>query len=135
MSRRLATMVLPFALLGGACATTPSDVRAVVAPAHVQGGEWFAQTGCTSCHSIAVYGIHNLASTGPDLSLAVEDVQKRFGRPLEDFLAAPTGTMAMVLSSRIPLTPEQRGLTIDRLREAYRLYQEKNGTLAPAASH
>jgi hypothetical protein len=33
------------------------------------------------------------------LSLAVEDVPKRFGRSLEDFLHAPTGTMAMVLSS------------------------------------
>ena len=91
-----------------------------VASAEVQGDEWFRQSGCTACHSVGVYGIRNLAATGPDLSLAVEDVPRRFGRSLDDFLQAPSGTMAMVLSHRIRMTPEERLVAIDKLQEAHR---------------
>jgi len=45
---------------------------------------------------------------GPDLAIAVDDVPKRFGVPLEKFLEQPTGTMAIVLGSQIKLTAEQR---------------------------
>lgn len=81
------------------------------------------QTGCTACHSVTVYGLWNPAVSAPDLSLAVVDVPKRFGRSLEDFLHAPTGTMAMVLSTRIQLDAGQRDLAIAKLKEAFALHQ------------
>lgn len=84
---------------------------------------------------MSVYGIRNFAATAPDLSVAVEDVPRRFGRTLDDFLQAPTGTMAMVLAGRITLTPEDRALAIERLKEAYRKHQESAGSDRPVASH
>jgi hypothetical protein len=113
----------------------PSEATALVAPGNVPQAEWFKQTGCTDCHSISVYRVFNLAATGPDLSMAVEDVPRRFGRSLDDFLRAPTGTMSMVLSTRIQLTPEQRLVAIDKLKEAYRVYQHSRGAGGPVPSH
>ena len=138
---RLHRAVIALTLAGAAVATSrcapvrPSEARPVVAPAHVQGGDWFKQTGCTDCHSISAYRIFNLAAIGPDLSEAVEDVPRRFGRSLDEFLQAPTGTMSMVLTTRIPLTPEQRWLAGERLKEAYRVHQESKGFGRPVASH
>ena len=118
-----------------ACAPVhPSEAQA--APSQVlPGGEWFKQKGCTDCHSIAAYRMWNLTAQGPDLSEAVEDVPRRFGRSLEDFLHAPSGTMAMVLSTRIPLTGEERDLAIARLHEAYRRHQGLSDELRPLKSH
>lgn len=112
-----------------------TEARPVVAPAHVPGGEWFVQTGCTKCHSVSVYGIYNLASTAPDLSIAVEDVPGRFGRSLDDFFTSPSGTMDLVLSTAIPMTPDERRVAIDKLKEAYRRRQETTGPGPPVASH
>jgi hypothetical protein len=97
--------------------------------------EWFVQTGCTACHSISVYGVTNLVVNAPDLSVAVEDVQRRFGRPLDDFLRAPTGTMAMVLSSRIQLSESDRQVAIEKLEDAYARYQQARGIGRPVSSH
>ena len=112
-----------------------SEARPVVAPANVAGGDWFVRTGCTKCHSVSVYGIHTLASTAPDLSIAVEDVPRRFGRTLDDFFASPSGTMAMVLSTAIPMTLEQRQIAIVKLKEAYRRRQEATAAGHPVPSH
>jgi hypothetical protein len=62
---------------------------------------------------------------GPDLAVAVEDVQARFGRTLDDFLARPTGTMEVVLSTMITLTPEERNEAIEKLRQAFTLKQQQ----------
>lgn len=118
-----------------ACAPPPPAEAATIAGPDVHGADWFKQTGCTACHSISAYNVLNLTSIAPDLSLAVEDVPRRFGVSLDEFLQAPTGTMSMVLSSRIPLTPEQRTLAATRLKAAYRRHQEKSGVLQPIASH
>jgi hypothetical protein len=128
-------LLLAGAVAAGCAGDSHAEPRFTVAAADVQGGEWFEQTGCTTCHSITVYGIRNLAATAPDLSVAVEDVPRRFGRTLDDFLQAPTGTMAMVLSSRIPLTPDQRALAIEKLKDAYREHQSALGAARPVASH
>ena len=103
--------------------------------ADVQGGEWFRKAGCIDCHSMTVYRINNLTAVAPDLSLAVEDVPRRFGVTLDEFLQAPTGTMAMVLSTRIPLTPEQRIVAVNKLKEAFREHEEAAGAVHPVASH
>jgi cbb3-type cytochrome oxidase cytochrome c subunit len=88
-------------------------------------GAWFVQTGCFVCHSIAALGVRSPAQIGPDLSTAVEDVQKRFGKTLDDFIANPTGTMSVVLSRQIILTDEQKAVAIQKLREAFQIYQQQ----------
>ena len=118
-----------------ACAPVQSARAQSVPSEQLPGGQWFRQTGCTDCHSISAYRMWNLAAQGPDLSLAVEDVPKRFGRSLEDFLHAPTGTMAMVLSSRIPLTAAERDIAITKLHEAYRRHQGLAEPIRPLSSH
>ena len=113
-------LVAAIALLGAGacfagCAAVNSSEAHAAAAAHAREGDWFVKTGCTACHSVSVYDMRSVTATGPDLSVAVEDVPKRFGRSLEDFLSAPTGTMAMVLSE--PNPPHGPG-TRRRRREA-----------------
>jgi cytochrome c2 len=88
-------------------------------------GAWFVKTGCFVCHSIEVLGVKSPAQIGPDLSSAVEDVQSRFGRTIDDFLASPTGTMSVVLSRQIVLTPAEKAVAIEKLREAFAEYQKR----------
>lgn len=71
-------------------------------------GAIFLSKGCPQCHSIAALGIRSPAEVGPDLTLAYEDVQNRFGLELDEFLRTPTGTMQVVLSSAIQLSPAER---------------------------
>lgn len=101
---------------------TPEEIAAE-ARMNTGPGAWFVKTGCYVCHSLSVFGIFSPAQIGPDLSNAVEDVQSRFGRTIDDFLAAPTGTMSVVLSRQIILTPEQKAIAVQKLREAFAEYQ------------
>lgn len=96
-------------------------------------GAWFVKTGCFVCHSISVYGVNSPAQIGPDLSTAVEDVQSRFGKTIDDFMDKPEGTMAVVLSRQIILTPEEKQVAIQKLREAFAEHQRKKEQ-APAAA-
>ena len=111
-------------------------------------GAWFVKTGCFVCHNISSLGVKSPAQIGPDLSTAVEDVQSRFGRTLDDFLKSPTGTMSVVLSRQIVLTDAEREVAIQKVREAYAEYlkqkaapgkgvptQAGKGAPAPAAGH
>ena len=84
-------------------------------------GAFFVKKNCFVCHSVSTLEIDAAAQIGPDLALAVEDVQSRFGRTLDDFLLRPTGTMEVVLATMIPLTPEERQEAIEKLRLAYEL--------------
>ena len=97
-------------------------------------GGWFVQTGCFVCHSIRTLGVKSRANIGPDLSNAVEDVQSRFGRTIDDFLREPTGTMSVVLSRQIILTPEQKAIAIGKLREAFAEYQKQQAGRSARAS-
>lgn len=94
-------------------------------------GAWFVKTGCFVCHSISALGVESPAQIGPDLSTAVDDVQSRFGVTIDDFLRAPTGTMSVVLSRQIILSPEEKQIAIQKLREAFAEYQKQKaaGTL------
>jgi hypothetical protein len=96
-------------------------------------GAWFVKTGCFVCHSISALGVKSPAQIGPDLSTAVEDVQSRFGRTVDDFLASPTGTMSVVLSRQIVLTPSEKAVAIEKLREAFAEYQKQKAK-APVMS-
>ena len=97
---------------------TPDEVEAE-ARMRTGPGAWFVKTGCFVCHSISAFGVRSPAQIGPDLSTAVEDVQSRFGRTIDDFLREPSGTMSVVLSRQIILSPEQKQVAIGKLREAF----------------
>ncbi len=115
---------IPAAYVAGTPRTDPATEDEARAEQEMKTGPgaWFVSTGCFVCHSISVFGVKSPAQIGPDLSNAVEDVQSRFGRTLDDFLDAPTGTMAVVLSRQIVLTPEQKQVAVQKLREAFDLY-------------
>lgn len=87
-------------------------------------GAFFVKKMCFTCHSVSTLGVDAAAQIGPDLSIAVEDVQSRFGRTLDDFLAKPTGTMSVVLSTMITLTDDERKEAIEKLHHAYDLKKE-----------
>jgi len=91
-------------------------------------GDWFVKNGCIACHTVSVYGVTGLAPVGPDLSNAVEDVKARFGRTLEDFLKEPQGTMQMVFTQLLVLTPEQKATALEQLRAAFKEYQRQKAT-------
>jgi hypothetical protein len=126
---------LPAAYLRGAPRTdpqTPEEIeeerRMLTGP-----GAWFVKTGCFICHNVSSLGVRSPAQIGPDLSIAVEDVQARFGRTVDDFLRAPTGTMSVVLSRQIILTPAEREVAISKVREAYAEHQKQKAAAAKAA--
>ena len=118
---------VPSEFLSGAPRTdSPTPDQAIAEERMRSGpGGWFVQTGCFVCHSISALGVKSPAQIGPDLSNAVEDVQSRFGRTIDDFLRDPSGTMAVVLSRQIILTPEQKAVAIGKLREAFKEYQRQ----------
>jgi cytochrome c oxidase cbb3-type subunit 2 len=127
---------VPARYVSGAPRTDPRSPEELEAEATMRTGPggWFVQTGCFVCHSISVFGVKSPAQIGPDLSMAVEDVQSRFGVTLDQFLANPTGTMSVVLSRQIVLTPEQKQVAIQKLREAFAEYQRQRGAAAATAA-
>jgi cytochrome c2 len=128
---------VPAQFVAGVPRTDPQTTEEVAAEQRMKTGPgaWFVSTGCVVCHSIKVLGVSSPAQIGPDLSNAVEDVQARFGRTIDDFLASPTGTMSVVLSRQIVLTPQQKQIAIGKLREAFAEYQKQRAAAKPAASH
>ena len=88
-------------------------------------GAWFVKTGCFVCHSVSALGVKSPAQIGPDSLTAVDDVQSRFGRTVDDFLASPTGTMSVVLSRQIILTPAEKVVAVEKLREAFAHIQQQ----------
>jgi cytochrome c2 len=120
---------VPAAYLAGAPRTDPQTAEEAEAEGRMLAGPgaWFVQTGCFVCHSLSVFGVRSPAQIGPDLSNAVEDVQSRFGRTIDDFLREPTGTMSVVLSRQIILSPAQKEVAVAKLREAFAEYQKQRG--------
>ncbi len=118
---------LPAAFTAGVPRTDPQSSEEILQEKQMlEGpGAWFVKTGCFVCHSVAVFGVRSPAQIGPDLSTAVEDVQSRFGRTLDDFIREPTGTMAVVLSRQIVLTPEEKNVAVQKLRDAFAEHQRR----------
>ena len=124
------TCVLGGLVLGGACggkaknASSDGNV-AVVQPAATSQdprAALFLEKGCPKCHSISALGVKSATEVGPDLTVAYSDVKNRFNQPLEQFLHNPTGTMQIVLSQMITLSPEERDSVIHILK---RLHDER----------
>jgi cbb3-type cytochrome oxidase cytochrome c subunit len=130
---------VPAAYLAGAPRTDPRTAEELKAEEEMKTGPgaWFVSTGCFVCHSVSSLGVRSPAQIGPDLSIAVEDVQKRFGRTIDDFLREPSGTMSVVLSRQIILTPEQKATAVQKLREAFDVYQRQRAAAGdlPTSSH
>lgn len=84
-----------------------SDARAAI----------FLTKGCPQCHALSAYGLVSPTNVGPDLSTANADVRQRFNVPLEQFLRNPTGTMQIVLSGQIQLSPVERDSIVGLLRQ------------------
>jgi hypothetical protein len=79
----------------------------------------FLTKGCPQCHKISPLGVVAQVEAGPDLALAYEDVRSRFNTSLDSFLTSPTGTMQIVLTSQIRLTPVERDSIYRLLRDLY----------------
>ncbi len=126
---------LPAAYLRGAPRTDPQTAAEVEEEQRMLHGPgaWFVKTGCFICHNVTSLGVKSPAQIGPDLSIAVEDVQSRFGRTVDDFLRKPTGTMSVVLARQIILTPEQLEMAIQKVREAYAEHQRQKAAAEKGA--
>jgi cytochrome c551/c552 len=120
---------VPAEFLAGAPRSDPqtAEEKADEERMKVGPGAWFVKTGCFVCHSISAFGVKSPAQIGPDLSTAVEDTQTRFGRTIDDFLREPTGTMSVVLSRQIVLSPEEKAVAVQKLREAFAEHQRQTG--------
>ena len=81
-------------------------------------GAFFVKHTCFVCHDVSTLGIESATKIGPDLAKAVTDVPARFGRPLDDFLMNPTGTMSVVLATQIHLSDDERREAIAKLKIA-----------------
>ena len=97
-------------------------------------GAFFVKKGCFVCHSVSTLGVESASKIGPDLSEAVTDVPSRFGTQLEDFLNNPTGTMAVVLSTQIILSPEEKREAVEKLKIAYQKKLEQQAQAAAGQS-
>ena len=115
----------------GACAgkdksaSPPGGSGAVAQPAATSDdprAALFLQKGCPQCHSISALGVKSATEVGPDLTLAYSDVKNRFNVSLEEFLPHPTGTMQVVLSQMITLSPAERDSIVHILK---RLHEER----------
>jgi mono/diheme cytochrome c family protein len=130
---------VPARYLAGAPRIDPRSAEELAAEEAMKTGpgQWFVSTGCFVCHSVAALGVKSPAQIGPDLSTAVEDTQSRFGMTVDAFLANPTGTMSVVLSRQIILTPEQKQTAVQKLREAFAEHQRQRAVAgaAPTSSH
>lgn len=71
--------------------------------------------GCIACHAVSPIG-NKGNGTAPDLAIAYDDVNNRFGKSLEKFLEEPEGTMSAVFSQS-PLTDEEKQEVISLLKE------------------
>jgi cytochrome c551/c552 len=91
-------------------APASSDPRAAI----------FIEKGCPQCHSISALGVKSPAEIGPDLTIAYTDVKSRFNMELEEFLKNPTGTMQIVLSSQIKLSPAERDSIVEILEDLHK---------------
>ena len=97
-------------------------------------GAFFVKKGCFVCHSVETLGVQSASKIGPDLSEAVVDVQSRFGKPLPEFLDNPSGTMAVVLSTQIRLTPEEKRQAVELLTSAYQKKTSGQSAAQPSPS-
>jgi hypothetical protein len=102
----------------------PAHEQALRAQAAEGPGGWFVKTGCDQCHPVSVFGVKSPTPIGPDLTTAVDDVERRFSVPVETFIKSPTGTMKAVFARQFMLSPAEKDEAVRQLRAAYAAHQE-----------
>jgi cytochrome c551/c552 len=80
-------------------------------------GDILKQKGCLSCHSVSKLNLQG-GATGPDLSNAYKEVEGKHGKPIEEFLKAPTSAVMSGVIKSNPLTDEERAAIIQVLKTA-----------------
>jgi hypothetical protein len=116
---------LDAALAGGLPRGDPepeADRRLAAEMAKGPGG-WFVRTGCFSCHPVTVFGVKSPTPIGPDLSTAADDTERRFSRPVDEFVRNPVGTMRAVFARQFMLSPAEKDEAVRQLRAAFAEYQ------------
>jgi cytochrome c551/c552 len=73
--------------------------------------------GCLGCHSVEALNIKG-GAVGPDLSQAFANVEGKHGKPIEEFLKAPTSAVMSGVIGKSPLTVEERKQVIELLKQA-----------------
>jgi hypothetical protein len=86
-------------------------------------GGWFVRTGCYTCHPVSVFGVKSPTPIGPDLSTAADDTERRFSRPVDEFVRNPVGTMRAVFARQFMLSPAEKAEAIRQLRAAFAEYE------------
>lgn len=87
-------------------------------------GAFFVEQRCFLCHSVDVFEVFAAADIAPDLSRSAENVRRRLGVSIEQFLKNPIGTMAAVLGTQIVLTDEEKERAAELLELANERYYE-----------
>jgi cytochrome c2 len=118
--------VLAGLVLVAACAGKEKVVVQQAATSQDPRAALFLEKGCPKCHSISALGVKSATEVGPDLTVAYSDVKNRFNQPLEQFLHNPTGTMQMVLSQMITLSPEERDSVIHILKQLHEALDQEH---------
>lgn len=85
--------------------------------ATAQGDSVFDSKGCLSCHAVKNLGLEG-GTTGPDLSAAYTDVEGKHGKPIEEFLKAPTTAVMASVIEGAPLTDEEINQIVEELKKA-----------------
>ncbi len=113
------------ALTGGLARSDPqpADERQLAAEMENGPGGWFVRTGCYTCHPVSVFGVKSPTPIGPDLSTAADDTERRFSRPIDEFVRNPVGTMKAVFARQFMLSPSQKEEAIRQLRAAFARHQ------------
>jgi mono/diheme cytochrome c family protein len=105
--RRLIAVSLLAAALGACGGDGETGARRDIAGA-ASGENILVEKGCQQCHGIERLGVSAVSAIGPDLSDAATNVVSRYGRDIRSFMDQPSGTMQLVLSQQIVLTPAER---------------------------
>lgn len=91
--------------------------------------EVFITRGCIQCHKILAYNLKG-GETGPDLSIAYNDVPARYGKTLKEFLWKPEGTMGEVLPGR-EVTDEEKNKILELLTKAAEKGKNQSPSVQP----
>ncbi|SMQ58587.1 hypothetical protein SAMN05444673_0044 [Bacillus sp. OV166] len=73
--------------------------------------------GCLGCHSVEALNIKG-GAVGPDLSQAFTNVEGKHGKPIEEFLKAPTSAVMSGVIGKNPLSDEERKQVLELLKQA-----------------
>ncbi|MEH7303601.1 cytochrome C [Neobacillus drentensis] len=73
--------------------------------------------GCLGCHSVEALNIKG-GAVGPDLSQAYANVEGKHGKPIEEFLKAPTSAVMSGVIGKSPLSDEERKQVLELLKQA-----------------